>query len=122
MREADRQQHGQPAQQKQPASRARRKPLELDGKADAEQQREQRECLQVDADRQDRFDGAVDRRCRCLGDQKLFEKGNAKSHHQVDGENAEQRDAAQRVDGVDAPSRIDGLRLQTREAVGSHSR
>ena len=38
------------------------KSLELDGEAYAEQQRKQCQCLQLDGQRQDRFDGAVDRR------------------------------------------------------------
>ena len=104
--ETDRQQHRQPAHQKLRASRACRKPLELNGKANPEQQREQRERLQVDAEHQDRFDGAVDRRSTGFGDQELFEDGNAESHHEVDGENAEEGNAAQRVDGIDASRRV----------------
>src|SRR5204863_4417286 len=40
--EPERQQHDKPAQKKRRATLARRKPLELDGKAYAEQQRKQR--------------------------------------------------------------------------------
>ena len=66
--EPERQQHGEPAHEQRRAALAVRKPLELDGKACAEQQRKQRKRLQLDGQRQDRFDGAVDRRCRGLGE------------------------------------------------------
>ena len=76
-------------------------PLELNGKACAEQQRKQRKCLQLDGQRQDGFDGAVDRRCRRLGEKKLLEDRNAKYGHDVDRDDAEQGQAPQYVDGVD---------------------
>ena len=60
--EPERQQHDEPAHEQQRAALALGQPLELDGKACAEQQRKQRKRLQIDGQHQDGFDGAVDRR------------------------------------------------------------
>jgi hypothetical protein len=59
-------QHGEPAHEQRRAAFAVRKPIELDGKACAEQQRKQRKRLQFNGLRQDRFDGIIERRCRGL--------------------------------------------------------
>ena len=55
------QKHGEPAHQQRGAALAVGEPVELNGKACAEQQREQRKCLELDGLGQDRFDGAIDR-------------------------------------------------------------
>lgn len=106
MDEADRQQHREPAHQELRAPRARGKPFELNDEADAEQQREKRKRFQVDAKYQDRFDDPIERGPGGFGDQELFEDGNAESHHEVHGENAEQRNATQGIDGIDPLGRI----------------
>ena len=101
------------------AALALRKPLELDGKACAEQQRKQRKRLQIDGQHQDRFDGAVDRRCRGLLRQKPLEDRNAEFGHDVHRENAEQGDTPQHVDGVDPL--CGAYRPGRCGAIGSHA-
>ena len=116
--EPERQQHDEPAHEQRRAALAVRKPLELDGKACAEQQRKQRKRLQVDGQHQDGFDGSVDRRCRRGLGKKTLEDRNAKYGHDVDRENAEQGNAPQHVDGVD-PLR-GAYRPGRCGAIGSH--
>ena len=116
--EPEHQQHGEPAHEQRRAALAVRKPLELDGKACAEQQRKQRKRLQLDGQRQDRFDGIIERRCRGLAGKKLLKDRNAKFHDDVDGENAEQGDAPQHVDGVDPLG--GAYRPWKCAAIGSH--
>ena len=101
MNDAEHQQHGEPAQQQRGAACAVGEPVELNGKACAEQQREQRKGLELDGLGQDRLDGAIDWRCQHPRTKKLVEDRNAKFHHEVDGHDAEQGDAPQHVDGVD---------------------
>ena len=101
MNQSERQQHDEPAHQQHGAARACRKPLELDGKPDAEQQREQRKRLQVDRQRQDGFDGAVERRCGMLCGRETVRRSKRGIRGDVDRHHAEQRDAAQHVDGID---------------------
>ena len=101
MNDAEHQQHGEPAHEQRGAALAGCEPVELNGKACAEQQRKQRKCLELDGLGQDRFDGAIDGRRQHPRAKKLVEDRNAKFHHEVDGHDAEQGDAPQHVDGVD---------------------
>ena len=61
MNDAKHQQHGEPADEQCDAALAGGEPVELNGKACAEQQRKQRKCLELDGLGQDRLDGAIDR-------------------------------------------------------------
>ncbi len=76
-------------------------PIELNGKTDAEQKREQRQRLQLDRGRQEGIERAVGGGSRRSRRQELREDGDAKLEHGVDDEHAEQRQPAQDVDAVD---------------------
>ena len=71
--------------------------IELDGKAHAEQQREQRESPQGYVLIQKVLDRPVERRrgFNCL--QELFENRDAKFSHDIDSHDAEQRQAAKNI-------------------------
>ncbi len=101
MHQADRQQDGKPAHQQDHAPRISGQPLELDGEAHAEQQREQRQRLEVDGDRQHAGDPPVERSLGPRVGQELREDGDAEDGHDVHREHAEQGEAAQHVDRVD---------------------
>lgn len=62
--------------------------------------------LQLNGHRQEGLDGAV-KLCGCDG-QELFKVGNAKLVHDIDCEHAEQGDASEDIDGLDAFAGIDG--------------
>jgi hypothetical protein len=117
MDQADRQQHGQPAHEQDRAARITGQPLELDGEARAEQQREQRQRLEVDGDRQDGAHGPVERPRRFGARQELREDGNAEHGHDVHGEHAEQGQAPQHVDGADPLRRAYGRRTTGHAAL-----
>jgi len=110
MRQADDQQNRQSAHQQHAAARIWRQPLELDGHADPEQQREQGHGLQLNGHRQEGLDSAVKRPRGACDRQELFKDGNAKLVHDINREHAEQGDASEDIDGIDAFTGIDGSR------------
>ena len=116
MYRSDRQQHHQPPHQQGEAARLIGQPIELNGKTDAEQKREQRQRLQLDRGRQKGIERAVGGGSRRSRRQELREDGDAKLEHSVDDEHTEQRDAARRMsmpsirsDGVTGPEAAIGL-------------
>ena len=80
---ADRQQHAQSAHEQDHAPCIPCKPLELDGEADAEQQGEQRKCLEVDGNCQHSVHRPVEQSRRLGIRQELREDRNAKHGHDV---------------------------------------
>src|SRR5215813_4850072 len=79
----------------------------LDAKADAEQQRKDRQRLEIDEDRQEPVYPAVEARIRRTSNE-LLEDGDSKLRLEIHGEHAKQRQAAQGVEGIDALGGWDG--------------
>jgi hypothetical protein len=81
-----------------------------DGQADPEQRREQGHGPSAQRPSSGRFGRRAQAfLCGCDG-QELFKVGNAKLVHDIDCEHAEQGDASEDIDGLDAFAGIDGSR------------
>src|SRR5215472_5361328 len=94
--------------------------VELNGKSYAKQEGKKSKRLQIDAQHQNGLNGPVEWRCRPCDNQDLLENRNAEFHDQIDCQNAEQCDAAERVDAVDTVRWVYRARAFVRDWGAGH--
>ena len=112
MDEADEHEERQPPDEQRRAAGVGRQMIVLDREADAEQQREKREGLQVDADHQDRIERAIQPAVvrpnwQIAHGQEAFEDRDPEDGDDIDRHDAEQGDTPDDVDRGDAIGRGD---------------
>jgi hypothetical protein len=118
--QSERQQDDQAAKQQKGAAWTCGKMLELNGKSYPEQEGKEGKCLQIDGQHQSCLNGPVEWRCRPCRGQELLENRNAEFHDQIDCQNAEQCDAAERVDTVDTVRWVHRARAFVKDKGAGH--